>query len=91
MKAGQGQTLIDVAVEHSGAAEAAWEIAMRSGVSLTDGTDGVELELPGVAADADTVSALEAAGAHPATAGEVVATKRVKPIGQTKIGMTRIM
>lgn len=86
MKAGQGQTLIDVAVEHSGAAEAAWEIAMRSGVSLTDGTDGVELELPGVAADADTVSALEAAGAKPATDGEIDTELVVPPIGLIVIG-----
>lgn len=85
MKARQGQTLIDVAVLHGGTAEAVWEIAVRSGVSLTDGTEGVELDVPGVAVESDTVAALEATGARPATDGEVE-TEQVIPIGLIGIG-----
>lgn len=36
MKAGQGQTTIDVALERSGRASEAWRIAEGMGVSLTD-------------------------------------------------------
>ena len=35
-KAGQGQTLIDVALERSGRASEAWSLAVSLGVSLTD-------------------------------------------------------
>ena len=89
MKAGQGQTLIDVAVLHGGTAEAVWEIAVRSGVSLTAGAEGVELDVPSVAAEPDTVAALEAAGASPATDGETAA-ERVVPIGAIGIGRYKI-
>lgn len=85
MKAGQGQTLIDVAVLHGGTAEAVWEIAVRSGLSLTAGTDGVELDVPSVAVEPDTVAALEATGARPATDGDVE-TEQVIPIGLIGIG-----
>lgn len=91
MTAGQGQTLIDVAVVRCGAAEAVWEIAVRSGVSLTDAPGDTELEVPPVAADADTVAALETAGAFPATDGEARGARRGRPIGQAKIGTSRIM
>ena len=36
MIAGQGQTLIDVAVERSGSAQEAWTLAVSLGVGLTD-------------------------------------------------------
>lgn len=36
MKAGQGQTVIDVALERSGRASEAWSLAAGLGVSLTD-------------------------------------------------------
>ncbi len=36
MRAGQGQTLIDVAVERSGRAGEAWALAVSLGVSLTN-------------------------------------------------------
>lgn len=42
MKAGQGQTLIDVALERSGRASDAWALAETLGVSLTDLIEGGE-------------------------------------------------
>ncbi len=42
MKAGQGQTIIDVAVERSGRASEAWDLAVGLGVSLTDLIEGGE-------------------------------------------------
>ena len=42
MKAGQGQTLIDVALERSGRASEAWNLAVSLGVSLTDLIEGGE-------------------------------------------------
>lgn len=42
MKAGQGQTLIDVALERSGCASDAWALAETLGVSLTDLIEGGE-------------------------------------------------
>ena len=41
-KAGQGQTLIDVALERSGRASEAWDLAVGLGVSLTDLIEGGE-------------------------------------------------
>ena len=41
-KAGQGQTLIDVALERSGRASEAWNLAVSLGVSLTDLIEGGE-------------------------------------------------
>lgn len=89
MRAGQGQTLIDVAVMHGGSAEAVWEIAERSGVGLTDGTAGVELEVPSVAAEPETVAAMGATGANPATDGEA-RRESVARIGETIIGIDKI-
>lgn len=90
MKAGQGQTLLDVAVQCSGMAEAAWEIALRSGINITDGVDGVELDIPAVAADTDTAAAMAATSAHPATDGtpnrDLYATIGKLIIGKDKIG-----
>lgn len=85
MKAGQRQTLIDVAVECGGHAEAVWEIAVRNGIGLTDAVAGMQLDVPSVPADQDTVSAMVAADAHPACEGAVVWDVRV-PIGQAVIG-----
>lgn len=42
MRAGQGQTVIDVALERSGRASEAWSLAVSLGVSLTDLIEGVE-------------------------------------------------
>lgn len=85
MKAGQGQTLIDVATERSGTAGTAWEIAVRSGVGLTDDVAGVELDVPSVAAEPDTAAAMAASGARPACDGRP-ATEQHTPIGLAKIG-----
>lgn len=42
MKAGLGQTVIDVALERSGRASEAWTLAEALGVSLTDLIEGEE-------------------------------------------------
>ena len=88
MKAGQGQTLTDVAVLHSGTAEAVWDMAVRNGLSLTDSVSGGELELP-VATDPDTAAELQGSGANPATDGDPQALRR-RPIGRATIGKDRI-
>lgn len=89
MIAGQGQTVMDVAVERSGTAEAAWDIAVRSGVNLTDAVAGTTLDVPSVAADPDTVEALSAAGARPATDGSTEQYEH-RAIGVAIIGTDRI-
>lgn len=88
MKAGQGQTLMDVALLHSGTAEAAWEIALRSGVSLTDAA-GSGLDLPAEATDLDTAAELQDIGANPATDGTPRRSTHL-PIGQITIGKDTI-
>lgn len=41
------QSIIDIAMEHCGSAEAAWDIAVANGVSMTDDISvGSGLELP---------------------------------------------
>ena len=42
MKAGQGQTLIDVATERSGRPAEAWTLAVQLGIGLTDLIEGSE-------------------------------------------------
>lgn len=42
MKAGQGQTLIDVATERSGRPAEAWNLAVQLGIGLTDLIEGSE-------------------------------------------------
>lgn len=42
MKAGQGQTVIDVAMERSGKAVEAWSLAVSLGVSITDLIEGTD-------------------------------------------------
>ena len=89
MRPGQGQTLIDVAVELGGRAEASWAIAMRSGVGLTDDVSGMELDVPSVAADPETAEAMAAYGAKPACDGAPEQADR-KPIGTAIIGRDMI-
>ena len=43
MRAGEGQTVIDVAIAHLGSATAAWALAVASGVSVTDEVGGATL------------------------------------------------
>lgn len=85
MRAGQGQTLIDMALVASGTAEAAWETAVRSGVSLTDTVGGSDLDVPTTPTDSDTVTELASKGAAPATDGEPSRERQI-PIGKATIG-----
>lgn len=85
MRAGQGQTLMDVAVTECGAAELAWEIAVRSGFGLTDTPGESNLEVPTDGGDPDTAKEMAASGAKPATDG-IVRRESLVAIGQFKIG-----
>lgn len=89
MTPGQRQTLIDVAVECNGMAEAAWDIAIHNGIGLTDNVAGVNLNVPCVNTDIDTVEALKAAGAKPACEGSISSDEHL-PIGQSQIGRDAI-
>ena len=89
MRPGPGQSLIDVGVERGGVAEAAWDIAVRSGVGLTADVFGTDLDVPSVAMEPATVEALAAAGAKPACDGNPEQYER-KTIGTAKIGTDRI-
>ncbi|MBR1644331.1 MAG: hypothetical protein IJ684_03045 [Bacteroidales bacterium] len=86
-QAGQGQTVIDMAVQHLGLAEAAWALAERNGVGLIDSVSGLDLDMPNVDIDSDTVAAM--AGSSPATDGEPRRGTRT-PIGELIIGKDRI-
>lgn len=86
MKAGQGQTLMDVAAQVCGSAELAWDIAERSGIGLTDSPGGAELEVPTDGMERDTAAAMAAMAARPATDGTPIREPRV-PIGQFVIGI----
>lgn len=88
-RAREGQCLVDVALEVTGAVEGAWTLALLNGLSLTgDVEQGQEIgyEADSVE-DARVVSRYEAEGVHPATAvsgktldwllhGERTATRR---------------
>lgn len=89
MIAGQGQTLMDVAVTECGAAELAWEIAVKNGLGLTDMPGDGELEVPTEGGDPDTAKEMAARGARPATNGEKVPVN-ARAIGYAKIGTDRI-
>lgn len=66
-RAGQGQTLIDVALERSGRASEAWALAVSLGVSLTDLIEGGEAgNGPGVR-NKRVVRRYGQDGTHPAT------------------------
>ena len=89
MRAGQGQTIIDVAAQSCGCAEAAWEIAVLSGLNLTDTPGDADLAIPPDGGDPDTVAAMAANDARPATDGTPRRDHRV-PIGQFGIGIDKI-
>ena len=80
---------MDVAVQECGAAEVAWEIAVRSGRGIADAVAGEELSLPVEGCDADTAAAMAASGARPATDGST-APVNSRPIGTAVIGTDRI-
>ncbi|MBR5093342.1 MAG: hypothetical protein IKX32_07720 [Bacteroidales bacterium] len=85
MRAGQGQTLIDVAAQVCGSAELAWDIAVRSGFGLTDIPGNTELDVPTDGGDRDTAAEMAASDAKPATDG-TPRRDRIVPIGQFGIG-----
>lgn len=69
MRSGQGQTLIDVAVERTGKVQTVWELAVAQGVSITDlveMTDCAELG-EGVSRNRRVVRRYIQNGTHPAT------------------------
>jgi len=49
MKALEGQTLLDIAIQEAGSVEAAYDLAAGSGLSITDLPNSTELVLPAVA------------------------------------------
>lgn len=62
------QSLLDIAIEHCGNAESAFELAMLNGFSLSDELErGSELKSPGVV-DADVCTMFVAYRHSPATA-----------------------
>ena len=67
MKAGQGQTLIDVALERSGRASEAWNLAVGLGVSLTDLIEGSEAGIGPLARSRRVVRNYAQGQTHPAT------------------------
>ena len=66
-RAGQGQTLIDVAVERSGRASEAWALAVSLGVSLTDLIEGGEAGNGPTVRNRRVVRRYGQDGTHPAT------------------------
>lgn len=63
------QTLADIALQYSGAMEAAFELAELNGIGMTnDLSDGQQLEIPKTAADAAVVRRYKVKGVEPATA-----------------------
>ena len=67
MRAGQGQTLIDIALERSGRASEAWVIAENLGVSLTDLIEGSEVGTLQIAKNKQVVRSYVQGQTHPAT------------------------
>ena len=67
MRAGQGQTLIDIALERSGRASEAWVIAENLGVSLTDLIEGSEVEALQIAKNKQVVRSYVQGQTHPST------------------------
>ena len=66
-RAGQGQTLIDVALERSGRASEAWSLAVSLGVSLTDLIEGGEAGNGPAVRNRRVVRRYGQDGTHPAT------------------------
>lgn len=66
-RAGQGQTLIDLALERSGRAADAWTLAERLGISLTDLIEGGEAGDGPASGNKRVVRHYRSASTHPAT------------------------
>ena len=86
--AGKRQSVLDIALQCGGSAEACWEIAVRNGCSLTSQVEGQQLELPPVPIDGDTVAELAADGVRPAC--DVPDGNGRKPVGTFVIGIDMI-
>ena len=67
MKAGQGQTVIDVAMERSGKAVEAWSLAVSLGVSITDLIEGTDAGDAPAVRNRRVVRRYGQDGTHPAT------------------------
>ena len=85
MRAGNGQVLIDVAIEQGGQAESVWDTAVHNGLALTDTVVGLDIAVPSAPKDLDVVTALEAAKVRPAS-DESINRRIGVPIGQAVIG-----
>jgi hypothetical protein len=73
MKTLQNQSLLDIAIQALGAAEAAFDIALLNNLSITDTiAPGLELTLPAVV-NTDIASYYAAKGLRPATGIEISA------------------
>lgn len=83
MRVLEGQSLFDIAIQSCGSAEAAFELAVLNGVSLTDDVN-VVLLVPGII-DADIAAYFAKNGLQPATA-LVEAAERVVFAADTVIG-----
>lgn len=71
MKALQGQSLVDIAVQKVGAAEAAYDIARLNGVSITDDAFVHELSIPEVQ-NKDIAAYYATKNINPATASDEI-------------------
>lgn len=89
MKTGRGQTIIDMAMQTCGSAEASWAIATVNGVGLTEDAEGLDLATGTAERDEETALSMATAGAKPASDGEPERSER-NPIGQTIIGEGKI-
>lgn len=67
MKGSRGQTVLDVALEIAGRAEAAWELAAGSGLAVTEEAEGAELGEMTEGREEAVVRRYRAEGTRPAT------------------------
>lgn len=67
MTAGQGQTVIDVALERSGSAQEAWALAVELGVSLTDCIEGTEVSEAAAVRNRRVARSYASGQVHPAS------------------------
>ena len=69
MKTLESQSIIDIAIQQSGTAEAAYEIAAQNGLSITDEPmPGIGLSVPAVAINKPVATYYSNKGIKPATA-----------------------
>ena len=78
MRVLEGQSLFDIAIQSCGSAEAAFDLAVLNGVSLTDDVT-VDLSVP-VVIDADVASYFAKKNIQPATAAGIIPDLIVTPV-----------